>query len=265
MSWNPVTGCTKISEGCKNCYAEKMARRLAGRCGYPEAPHHFDVTLHPDRLDEPLRWKKPRTVFVCSMSDIGHPDIPDGYLAAMLGVMSRTPQHTYLLLTKRPQNLSGITFYAPEIGMGENIWVGVTIENQRQADERVPLLLQIPAAVRFVSCEPLLGPVDISEYLPQWTADFGYHPGGGQTPWTAEEETLIKSDGLDQVIVGCESGPKRRIDSNWWTQARAIKDQCVDAGVSFFLKQGPDEHGRVIHLPKLDGQIWNEWPKRASV
>lgn len=160
-TWNPITGCTKISAGCAHCYAERMARRLAGRCGYPEAPNHFDVTYHPDRMMQPTKWKKPRRVFVCSMSDLFHDDVPKHVVWAIWSRMSCTEQHTFQVLTKRPERaLSVLNDLYAQHNWGDpspNIWLGVTAENQRAANERIPFLLQIPAAVRFVSCEPLLG------------------------------------------------------------------------------------------------------------
>lgn len=177
-SWNPVTGCTPASEGCQNCYAKRMATRLKGRYGYPE-DEPFKVTLHPEKLKEPLKWKKPRRVFVCSMGDLFHEQVPDEYIAKVWEVMSNASQHTFLVLTKRPQRMKDFLArlgwyihdrdgYPMEAVLDEggkytlkNVWLGVTAENQQRADERIPILLQIPAAVRFVSIEPMLGPVVI--------------------------------------------------------------------------------------------------------
>jgi len=177
-SWNPVTGCTPASEGCKNCYAKRMATRLKGRYGYPE-DEPFKVTLHPEKLKEPLKWKKPRRVFVCSMGDLFHEQVPDEYIAKVWEVMNNASQHTFLVLTKRPQRMKDFLArlgwyihdrdgYPMEAVLDEggkytlkNVWLGVTAENQQRADERIPILLQIPAAVRFVSIEPMLGPVVI--------------------------------------------------------------------------------------------------------
>lgn len=159
-TWNPVSGCTPISPGCAHCYAKRMAQRLAGRCGYPEAPHEFDVTLHPEKVGDPLRWKKPTRVFVCSMSDLFHHDVPFEFIKDVSRVMRACPQHTFQVLTKRPERMAE---FAAAIGIAwPNVWLGVTAEDQEQADQRIPVLLQIPAAVRFVSIEPLLEPVDLS-------------------------------------------------------------------------------------------------------
>ena len=224
-TWNPVSGCTKVSAGCKNCYAERMAKRLAGRCGYPEAPHQFDVTLHPDRLEQPLRWKKSRTVFVCSMSDLFHEDVPFDYVDEIFGIMAEAPQHSFQLLTKRPEraisyisdaNLSATNVETHLVWPLPNVWLGVTAENQETADARIPLLLQTLAAVRFVSCEPLLEPVEIRKsWLYPYDKD---HPGK-----------------IDWVIVGAETGPGARPMHPDW--ARDVRDQCQEAGVPFFFKK----------------------------
>lgn len=176
--WNPITGCSPISAGCKNCWARRMAKRLAGRYGYPEAPHQFDVTLHPERLEQPLQWHKPRHVFVCSMGDLFHRDVSSGHTQRVFQQIAQTPQHTYLILTKRPHRMK--MFFVNNTDVNgylhmwngykakrpfPNTWLGVSVENQKTADERIPLLLQIPAAVRFVSYEPALGPIDITRYL----------------------------------------------------------------------------------------------------
>ena len=170
-SWNPITGCTKISPGCRNCYAERMARRLAGRYGYPKAPHHFDVRWRPERLDEPLKRKKPTTYFVCSMSDPFHKDVSLDYIHKIFSVMAAADRHIFQVLTKRPGrmlNFCQSKWYRDLLhnhGLN-NVWLGVTAENQATADERIPLLLQIPAAVRFVSIEPCLSAVNMVKYLP---------------------------------------------------------------------------------------------------
>jgi protein gp37 len=202
-TWNPVTGCTPVSAGCAHCYAKRMARRLAGRCGYPEAPHHFDVTLHPKRLDIPLRRKKPTTYFVCSMSDLFHEDVSPSFICEIWQVMRECPQHTFQILTKRAQRMFEIvTTYIANDALGfaplPNVWGLVTAENQTTADERIPWLLQAPFAVRGVSCEPMLGPV----YLKPWLS-----------------KPFIQIDIKDE---------------DW---ARSLRDQCQVADVPFFFKQ----------------------------
>ena len=252
-SWNVVSGCSKISEGCLNCYAERMAHRLRGRFGYPE-DDPFRVTFHPDRLEEPLSWRKPRRVFVASMGDLFHEDVDDEWLDLVFAVMGMARQHTFLLLTKRPtrmrdylrqvtegtRKLAGSACYGLVRGalgglavldwMAEgmpNVWCGVTAENQERAEERVPVLLDVPAKIRFVSCEPLLGPVDLS-------------------PWT-----------VDWVIVGAESGSGARpMEADW---VRSLRDQCKQARASFYFKQSV-VNGKKISLPELDGRQWAEVP-----
>ena len=240
-TWNPITGCTKVSLGCRHCYAERMAKRLAGRFGYPEMPHHFDVTLHPDRLEQPLRWKKPRRVFVVSMGDLFHKDVPDKFIHQVFDIMAEAQQHTFQVLTKRPDRMKWFfEIHARWPGREDlfpNVWLGVSVENQATVDERIPLLLQIPAAVWFVSCEPLLGAVDVSPYMPHPTRrslDWDKIPGRGDGftyPFT----------GLDWVIVGGESGlGARPMDPQW---VRDIHDQCLASGVPLFFKQ----HGAWLH------------------
>jgi protein gp37 len=160
--WNPVTGCTKVSQGCKNCYAERIAARFWGERKFT------DVQVHPERLEQISHWHKPRRIFVNSMSDLFHPDVPESFLDMVFARMFNNPRHAYMILTKRPERMLEYTTHGtfPSGNFeARNIWLGVSVENQQAADERIPPLLQTPAAVRFVSCEPLLGPVDLSKYL----------------------------------------------------------------------------------------------------
>ena len=219
-SWNVITGCTKISAGCKNCYAERMARRLAGRCGYPEAPNHFDVTFHPSRLSEPFDRTKPTTYFVCSMGDLFHEDVQEMWLQKIFLLMAAIDRHTFLLLTKRPQRM--LDFYNSDwcaalkqlYGL-RNIWLGVTAETQAMANKRIPILLEIPtAAPKFVSCEPLLERIDLQAAGAIYN---GVYPN------------------IDWVIVGGESGPGARPMLPDW--AYSIRDQCQGAGTLFLFKQ----------------------------
>jgi len=204
-SWNPVTGCSKISEGCRNCYAERMAKRLAGRCGYPE-DEAFKVMLHPERLMEPLLWKKPKRVFVCSMGDLFHDDVNDGFLCRVFDAILAAEQHIFLVLTKRPKRM--MNFFKKCIhGTLSNLWVGVTVENQEVANKRIPLLLQTPAAVHFISCEPLLGPVDLRPWIKRY-----YHGG---VPGLRVGDTLLppsitgKSTLLEYAKKVDPNGPQR--------------------------------------------------------
>lgn len=244
MTWNVVTGCTKVSSGCKHCYAERMSKRLAGRFGYP-VDNPFQVTLHPDKLLDPFKWKKSKRVFVCSMGDLFHEDVSFDFIDQVFAVMQKLIHHQFMVLTKRPERMKA--YYDHLEGENRfiylesayrhldmdppgstmfpfpNIWLGVSAENQETADQRIPILLSIPAAKRFVSCEPLLGPVDL------WSARYINPNGsitGAVTHWTG---------GLDWVIVGGESGPGARPMNPEWV--RSIRDDCLAANVPFFFKQ----------------------------
>jgi len=243
--WNPVTGCDPISEGCDHCYARRMACRLQGRFGYPsEAP--FRVTFHPDRLDIPLKWKTPRRIFVNSMGDLFHEAVDDEWIKKVFNAMAtdilQPCLHTYLILTKRPKRMAA--FFAANTKQGTlpwlNVWLGVTAENQARADERIPILLSIPAAVHFVSVEPMLGPVDLETYLLS-DADKAAH----------EDQLLEPIQGfnyrkLNWVIAGPETGPGKRKCKNFWINHLWL--QCGAAGVPFFDKRKTGWQAR-------------EWPK----
>lgn len=219
MVWNPTTGCTKVSAGCKNCYADVIAKRFWGERKFT------DVRVHRERLDQPLHWRKPRRVFVNSMSDLFHDDVPVRFIGMVWSRMLECPQHQFMILTKRPTRMRDVVTRLVDEGKrkglreASNIWLGVSAEDQATANQRIPLLLQTPAAVRFVSCEPLLGPVDLFDHLhhiDEWRG-FDYNPGLG---W---------------VICGGESGPHARpMHPNW---ALSLRDQCSEAGVPFFFKQ----------------------------
>jgi protein gp37 len=202
-----------------------MSKRLAGRCGYP-ADDPFAVTLHEDRLEQPERWRKARHVFVCSMGDLYHARVPSEFVQEVFAVMRRTPQHTYMVLTKRPARMLRLLRLRPVPG---NVWLGVSVEDQQTAAERIPLLLTARARVRFVSAEPLLGMVSLSRWLRR----------------------------IQWVIAGCESGPRARPAPAYWFQL--LRDQCKGAGVPFFLKQ-MREGGELIKMPRLDGRVYDERP-----
>jgi protein gp37 len=244
-TWNPVRGCVKVSPGCAHCYAETFAERFRGVKGHPYE-QGFDVRLVPEKLDEPLHWKKPRRVFVNSMSDLFQDGVPAEYIDRVFAVMALAPQHTFQVLTKRAERMQkyltdamdadDITVAKFEI-TGEtwdfcnsprvtlplpNVWLGVSVENQHFADERIPLLLQTPAAVRFISAEPLLEPVNVGLYLSR----------DGMFPMPGFRDPL---PGLNWVIVGGESSPSARLFNVEW--ARSIIAQCKAAGVPCFVKQ----------------------------
>ena len=222
-TWNPVTGCTKVSAGCKHCYAERMAKRLKAM-GSENYRNGFKLTLQPQMLDLPYKWRKPRKVFVNSMSDLMHPDVPDEYILKVFRVMNENPQHRFQLLTKRPERIESINRH---VKWSPNVWMGVTIENDRFLG-RADLLRDCGAQVKFLSLEPLLGPL-----------------------------TGLDLTGIDWAIVGGESGPKARpMKAEWATE---LRDMCLDAQVCFFFKQWggvqKHRHGRL-----LEGREWNQIP-----
>lgn len=314
-TWNPIRGCSRVSEGCRNCYAERMAARfskpggpfhgyatsstetITGRLfpGTNEAERRVvrgprwtgKVELVPKLLREPLRWRKPQKVFVNSMSDLFHESLPDQAIDQVFAVMVRSPQHTFQILTKRPERMRA--WFAPIGGVSrrdfvmmaearsrdssrgsgaawplQNVWLGVSVEDQQTADERIPLLLQTPGAVRFVSYEPALGPVDF-----RYLAPFDdFHTDALDTPDPTRR--------LDWVIVGGESGPGARpFDIAW---ARSVVEQCKAAGVACFVKQlgsapeqWPEEFhetsdcGSPIKLRDRKGGDTSEWPDDLRV
>ncbi|HZO30024.1 MAG TPA: phage Gp37/Gp68 family protein [Chloroflexota bacterium] len=255
-TWNPVTGCSKVSEGCRNCYAEALSLRF-GRSKKPWAAQFAaeNVVPHPERLMQPLRWRDSRMIFVNSMSDLFHERVTDDFIGQIFDVMARASHHTFQVLTKRPKRMLDWQHRHPQTPL-PNVWLGVSVENQDAADERIPLLMQVQAAVRFLSCEPLLGPVDLTDVRPSEIEHYdilrGRLYGVGRL---AEPQTTYPR--VDWVIVGGESGPRHRpMDLNW---ARDLRDQCLEADVPFFFKQvggrTPKAGGR-----ELDEQIWDQFP-----
>ncbi|HTX41816.1 MAG TPA: phage Gp37/Gp68 family protein [Acidobacteriaceae bacterium] len=225
MTWNPVTGCSKISQGCKHCYAERMAKRLHAM-GSHRYRNGFRVTLHEDLIDLPKIWKKPRVVFVNSMSDLFHDDVPSEFIRAVFRTMRDCPQHTFQVLTKRSQRLRDL---APLLPWPSNVWMGVSVEDARVVG-RIDDLVSVPAQVRFLSCEPLIGPLE-----------------------------NLALNAVSWVIVGGESGPgARQMDPAW---VESIRRQCRNAGAAFFFKQWggvrKDKTGRM-----LNGRTYDEMPSR---
>jgi protein gp37 len=218
-TWNPTTGCNKVSPGCANCYAEALTKRFPKNFS-----NGFNLTLHPERIKEPLRWRTPSRIFVNSMSDLFHEDVPFDFIGEVLSVIHSTPWHIYQILTKRPERLLD---FSCKFEFPENVWLGVSVEKQNYV-ERIEYIRQIPASVRFISCEPLLGPLKLN------------------------------LSNIDWVIVGGESGQNNRPMNTKW--AEDIRDQCQLAGVSFFFKQvggrTSKAGGRL-----LDGEIWDEMPE----
>lgn len=239
-TWNPVTGCSKVSNGCKHCYAERQWARLSNISPVYHGRKFTDVECHPERLEQPLRWKRPRKVFVNSMSDLFHPDVPSSFIKKVFEVMLHADNHIFQILTKRPEymlnwfNEFGHIF-SPTSDPLPNVWLGVSVEDQATADERIPLLLQTPAAVRWVSAEPLLGPVDIYGGDPDPRLG-GVVAGPGviiEQHWKADGSGPFP--GINWVVVGGESGPKARPMHPDWV--RSLRDQCKAAGVPFLFKQ----------------------------
>ncbi len=226
-TWNPVTGCTKVSPGCKHCYAERMAERLQAM-GQANYANGFELTLQPHMLELPLRWKKPQTIFVNSMSDLFHPGVPLAYVREVFDVMARAHWHRFQVLTKRAERLEDLS---PRLSWAPNVWMGVSVETARY-NSRIDRLRGTEARVKFLSLEPLLGPL----------------PG-------------LDLSGIDWVIVGGESGPGARpMDPAWATD---LRDQCRRANVPFFFKQwGGTNKKRAGRA--LEGRVWDEMPLRAA-
>jgi len=326
-TWNPVTGCSKVSPGCAHCYAETLSLRF-GTSKLPWTPENAaeNVVLHPERLDLPLKWRKPRMVFVNSMSDLFHEQVPDEFIDRIFAVMALASRHTFQILTKRPERMLGYLTAASNGAQREshvytdaeqlhrksrkasdpwnvrwpgwplpNVWLGVSVENQRWADERIPQLLDTPAAVWFVSGEPLLGPLNLTsacegtrdfltgsdfELLDPWPGNppkidwviAGGESGGPEDRRLVERCPAIIHQACDLAAAQpsdmprppscCGTGWRPKPEALAWV--RAIRDQCVAAGVPFFFKQwgGPTHNsgGRV-----LDGRTWDEMPAREPV
>lgn len=245
-TWNPVTGCTKVSQGCKNCYAEREWPRLQHLPAYTGRTF-TDVRCHPDRLDEPLRWRRPRKIFVCHNADLFHESVPDEFIHRVFGVMGPANQHIFQVLTKRPKRMLAFVKSSnrpAETPFGwyfggpfplKNVWLGVSVEDQVTADERIPPLLQTPAAVHWISAEPLLSEINLRAidlgdlyWLNAMTGTVRIAHDGGMP--AAPDYGRLK-----WVVTGGESGPKARPMRPDWV--RALRDQCQAAGVPFFFKQ----------------------------
>ena len=248
-TWNPVRGCTRVSEGCRFCYAERIAARFSGP-GKPYAGLARMTASGPrwtgkarlikKHLEDPIRWRRPRRVFVNSMSDLFFERIPVDWIQSILDVMLQSPQHSFQVLTKRERRMSEVV---PRLRLQDgrlwkddppsHIWLGVSVENQEMADRRIPVLARTPAAIRFLSVEPLIAPVKLRGLL----------------------------NGIHWVIVGAESGPGARPMQMDWV--RAVRDECVAAGLAFFFKQAV-QNKRMVGLPFLDSRKWNQYPKQEA-
>jgi protein gp37 len=294
-TWNPIVGCSPVSNGCMNCYARRIVRRfptITGMSPEPEPePIGWDGRAHfmPYKLEQPLHWRNPRRIFVCSMGDLFHSSITNDQIAAVFGVMASCQRHTFMVLTKRPEratewfewahkeesdfcfreekktyrwsHICGYEYVseyqwlcydvnepwpsAKDITSYDsilpNVWLGVSVEDQKTADDRIPKLLEIPAEKRFVSVEPMLEDIDL-QYQRGWLE-----------PFVEMDPMLNKTPRVDWVICGSETGPgKRPMDIDW---SRSIRDQCIEANLPFFFKK--DSLGR----HEIDGQIWEQFPK----
>ena len=288
-TWNPATGCTRVSPGCDRCYAETIARRFSGSAAFPNG---FTVTLHPERLDAPRRWRRPARVFVNSMSDLFHADIPDDFVLAVFQTMADTPQHTYQVLTKRHARMRAfcnrLGFREPtraEAAAGHhliaylgshpfdvapwdtsslpNVWLGVSAESHYHAQLRIPALLETPAAVRFVSAEPLLAGMNLIKLAT------GHGESGtlldalrGDHTDIDEEYLIRQGPALDWVIIGGESGPgARRMSLHW---AQFLVQLCADAGTPVFVKQLGSHWAKANGGPSK-GQDMSLWPEELRV
>jgi protein gp37 len=220
--YNPITGCTPIGEGCKHCYAKRMANRLRGRFGYPE-DDPFRVVWHEDKAKLPYKWRKPRRVFVCSMGDLFHADVPRACQKYLTGVWTDCEQHTFQVLTKRPATMRQ---FFRDVSPPPNVWAGVSVSTQRELDTAIVELGITPARVRWLSVEPMLGHI----WLPANTSF------------------------LHWVVCGAETGPGKRVMDPGW--AKSLRDQCTERGIPFFFKK--DSEGS----HELDGRVWEQFPER---
>lgn len=228
ITWNPVTGCTKVSPGCKNCYAERMSKRLKAM-KVSNYVNGFNLTVHENMLDKPFQWKKPRMIFVNSMSDLFHKDVPPEFIKRIFEVMNKADWHQFQILTKRDERLLEL---ANELEWSENIWMGVSVEAGNYVD-RIDRLRLIPAKVRFLSLEPLIAPI-----------------------------SNLNLEGIHWVIVGGESGPGARpIKKEWVIE---IKNQCVEQNVPFFFKQWGGTNKKKTGR-ELQGRVWNQYPVGISI
>jgi protein gp37 len=281
-TWNTLSGCTRISEGCLNCYIQRTPPfRMAGRkFDSPEIGGKTGIILHEDRLELPLHWRNPRRVFVNSLADLFHDDVPTEHIAKVFATMARAERHTFQLLTKRPARMRSLLadggLKLLEATSDEttahalydapwplpNVWVGTSVESQKWADIRIPQLLRTEAAVRFLSCEPLLGPIDLIGDIHaghDWHTDFGQPvclTCSTEDTTVAYFEREHRIDGIDWVIVGGESGPGARPMHPDW--ARSLRDQCNEAEVPYFFKQHGEWAPRSGLAPEDLANLWNE-------
>jgi protein gp37 len=273
-TWNFIRGCRVVSAGCDNCYAQRLALRFSGEGGSYEGLARMvngkprwtgKLKVVEKDLSAPLKWKKPGRVFVNSMSDLFYEEVEPLLVARAFNLMAKCPHLDFQILTKRPQRMLQVLKayqktldYTDEqwIATWPNVWLGVSVENQQAADERIPLLLQAPAAIRFLSCEPLLSPINLAQaypcgyYCDEGGGEFGHHDHPFFTPGIASQ--------IHWVITGAESGPGARPMNEDWV--RSLRDQCNLAGVAFFYKQNA-HNGHKLPVPMLDDRQWLEFPE----
>ena len=285
--WNPLRGCSRISKGCENCYAERQAARFSGP-GLPfegvayltvnGARWTGQITELKEKLNDPRRWVRPRRVFVNSMSDMFHEKVSDNFIKEVFVTMAKCPQHKFMILTKRAERMCSwfstrAAFDAMDIAEKEgmywpldNVWLGVSVEDQAAADSRLPFLIGTQATTKFVSAEPLIGPVDLTKVAcpvdhPKHCEDCAVcHVD--QYPLCYKGHFNALEEGVDWVIVGCETGPSSRDMKEDWV--RELRDQCQANATAFFYKQAKDKDGRKEALPSLDGKQWTEFPDRGG-
>lgn len=285
-TWNPVTGCTKISAGCDNCYAETIAERFRGSAAFP---HGFDVRIRANKVNQPLTWRKPTRVFVNSMSDLFHADVDQAWIADIFAVMAAARRHTFQLLTKRHARMrslindeefvNNVRILARGKGLPAeqwqwplpNLWLGVSVENQQWADIRIPALLDTPAAIRFLSCEPLLGPVDLTPWTTEWNRSVvhstnnpthilgPYDDANGNQHIDCDTCDFTSANtALHWVITGAESGRKARpAHPNWF---RSLRDQCAIGNIAYFHKQNGEwaDRTQLTGDQRATASIWSD-------
>lgn len=293
-TWNPLVGCSKVSEGCRNCYAERTAARFAGSSFskvISAGKWNGKTDIKEDRFDQPRRWARARRIFVCSVSDLFHDSVSTETISRVFNVMAAEKRHTFQILTKRPDRMREfIKLYTKMFldGPLPNVWVGVTAENQKAADERIPILLETPAAVRWASIEPMIGAIDLEDLQPYMDDSGSVNALYGAVSCEGRNEP-VEIPKLDWVVCGGESGPRARPLHPKW--ARYLRDQCSAASVPFLFKQWGEWHcvptvedsrrlKRLKYFPglgatfayigkkaagrELDGKIWDEYPKSTE-
>lgn len=278
-TWNPVTGCSKVSDGCTNCYAETIAERFRGHAAFPKG---FDVQIRANKVNDPLTWRKPTRVFTNSMSDLFHDEVDREWIAEIFGVMAAARRHTFQLLTKRHGRMRSLLndpAFAHKVrhraqGKGlaisdftwplPNLWLGVSVENQQWASIRIPALIDTPAAIRFLSCEPLLGPVDLfagdhSKHERDWDGSdyicLDCSTDERQVPWRVIDRSNL---GIDWLITGGESGRKARPAHPDWF--RSLRDQCQEGSIAYFHKQNGEwaDRTQLTGDDRATASIWDE-------